>query len=870
MPKQRPITSTYRLQLNKDFKFENVIELLPYFKGLGISHLYLSPIFQATPGSTHGYDITDFNKINSELGGEKNFYRLCDVANKHNLGIILDFVPNHMAVNHHNNWWMNVLKEGNQSEHFKYFDIRLSNSQEKICLPVLGESLEDSIEQKEFMISKEDNEYFVNYYENKFPLNNQAVIFIENNLQLSKLSLKEYSQDLIFMKQILDFQHYKLTYWKTGSEQINYRRFFNINGLIGTNMDNEEVFEASHKLLFSLIGKGEIDGVRIDHPDGLSNPRRYFQRFQEKAKNIKSIKVGRKVFYLLVEKILTENEELRSDWLVHGTTGYDFACNLNKIFVKPDSYKKIQESYTQFTKQNTNPHELIKYCKALVIDNLFQAEFNYLCQQIIEIFNEKSKNNSEKQISKAFKELLVNFPVYRTYIEDTEASFKEDEMVILQTIKECKSSGENIEIFDELQKMLLQEKSYQSQKNKKFIREFQQLTCSVIAKGIEDTFHYRFYPLCSFNEVGCEPILQAKALENFHSHNQHIQDNWPLSMTNTSTHDSKRSEDVRARINVLSEVPQEWNNFVQKASALNKSTKQKSGLHGSNEEYLFYQTLIGSLTFSDYKNSNYEINIHYQQRIKDYLIKSFREAKKHTSWREVNENYENSLTTFIDEALRNKDFAKLSIDFAEQINLFGQINSLSQLVLKLTSPGIPDIYQGNEFFQYQLVDPDNRQTVDYKSRKELLKQTKTELSFKDLYRNPSLTKLAVTQTLLNYRRDNPNLFLSSDYLPLKVTGHFANSVIAFQRNLEDKLVIVIVPTHVYDLWDLNSNTLKIRNWNDTFVKINRNCELVNIFTGSIVSVDNEEVIKLSEELNKFPVAILQKNILRQKNNLVNE
>ncbi|AWR97487.1 malto-oligosyltrehalose synthase [Acidianus sulfidivorans JP7] len=715
---------SYRLQLNKDFNFENVIALLDYFQKLGVEYLYLSPILQARKGSTHGYDVFDFSKISEELGGEEKFKELAKKAKEKGLKIILDIVPNHMALE--NPYLMDVLKKGKESKYFNFFDIE----GDKIVLPILGEPLDDAINQGKLKIEEKGGEKFLDYYGLKLPLKGEG-----NDL-----------------KKLLEEQNYILTYWKDFTK-INYRRFFDVNGLIALKEENKEVFDAVHSKIFELVKQGYVQALRVDHIDGLLKPKEYLEWLRERLGN--SIRI-------YVEKILSSNEKLRKDWPIDGTTGYDFLRDVNLLFIDRNNKEVMEKIYEEFVGEKFDKRK----AKIDVIRQLFEGDLIRVAKQVEKI--------TGKDYSDVIEKFLPCMNVYRTYITEDEISWED-----LEEIKEAaECSPEILELLNNPLSMMY----------------IQQLEDPIMAKGYEDTFLYRDNTLISMNEVGSD-LKFGISCEEFHIRNLEREIFWPKTMITTSTHDTKLSEDVRARLNVLSRIPKEWKEKVFYWHKINKKFKNHDN-PTNNDEYRFYQVLLGSYT---------EFSKEYEDRIINYMIKAVREEKINTSWVEINEKYEKDLIFFIQNVMKSQEFLDSFIPFARKISKLGAINSVSQTILKLTSPGLPDIYQGNETLTYLLVDPDNRRKVDFDKLKKMLDSIINE-NPKILYDSieDGRLKLYITWKILNLRRQNPDLF--KGYKPITISGEKEENFCAFERNN----MIVIVPLNPLDVY-LGNTEIKIEN-----------------------------------------------------------
>ncbi|BCU71276.1 malto-oligosyltrehalose synthase [Stygiolobus caldivivus] len=692
------LLSTYRVQLNKGFNFDNVIEHLDYFTELGISHLYLSPVFQARPGSTHGYDVTDHTKINPELGGEDKYRELIRKAKEKGLGIIQDIVPNHTAV-HSDNWrLMDVLKNGKTSKYYQFFDFY--KEENKIRLPILEDSLDNVVSRGLIEIIKDkDGNYFLKYHDWRLPLSRMG-------------------QDL---NETLRDQFYELTYWK---EPPSYRRFFDVNELIAINQEVDFVFEETHKKILEF----DVDGFRIDHVDGLYEPEKYVKKLKEKSKN--------KI--ILVEKILSFDEKLFNG--PDGTTGYDFLnfSNLLYTFNEEDMTRVYYDFIgTDFT---YDIDKAIKEAKKFVIEELFNYEVSRL-SKLLGVSTETLKN------------YLSCLTRYRTYNNEV--------------IKEC-DKGEEI--------------SKAAKERPEIYTKLQQFMPAVFAKAYEDTFLYRYNRLVSLNEVGSNLAYYHFDCSKFHEFNSSRISS--LSLNATSTHDTKFSEDVRMKISAISEKPKEWEKRVKEwHEILNPKVDR-------NTEYRFYQVLVGSY---------YEgFTVDYKERLKSHMIKSVREAKEHTSWLKINQEYENKLIELVNETFDNKEFQRSFLEYETTIRKLGMIKSLSLLTLKVLSPGVPDFYQGTETWRYLLTDPDNRRSVDFDKLNTLLKNSKKYDSLMSRNMDDGRIKVYTTYKLLHLRQLYDEVIINGSYEPLKLPL----GLCGFTRG---KRILVIVKT----LASLGEQTIRI-------------------------------------------------------------
>ncbi len=785
MAAKRIPSATYRLQFNRGFTFAQAQEVLDYLKDLGISDCYASPLFRAGAESTHGYDICCFGEINPCLGGIEAFKKFSAAAREHGLGLLLDMVPNHMGSALTNQWWVDVLKHGAKSEYAQFFDIDWNpptpGLRNKVLLPVLEDHYWKVLEQGKLRVVEENGEFVIAYYDHKFPIAPE-----------SKSSLKH-------VHQLLQEQHYRLAYWRIAPHEINYRRFFDITELVSLRMEREEVFESTHKLLFELIDEGLVTGIRIDHPDGLWDPKKYFERLQKRGP-----------IYVVAEKILTGDEQLHKDWPVDGTTGYDFLNRLNGIFVEQRNEAAMTKVYQEIAECRDDFEKIVYESKQKVLAMSFQSEINALAHRLKAI--PQGQDFTLPELRAAVTEIATAFLVYRTYATETANPDP-------QVAGAMKIQGPAMSLIRDVMLSKIPAGD--------FVMKFQQLTGPVMAKGLEDTAFYNYNRLLSLNEVGGSPEKFGVSVDEFHRYNIEKQKRWPHSLLATATHDTKRGEDLRARLNVLSEMPEEWRKVVSKWITPGKAPTP-------NDQYMLYQTLVGAWT-GDHQG--------FTERLCAFMTKAMREAKANTTWTDPNEQYEKATSAYIKRLLTpDNPWWKEFKAFQRRIAFFGRYNSFSQLLLKMTSPGVPDFYQGTELWDFNLVDPDNRRPVDYKQRRELLEQAKRG--------GPPESKLFVIWRTLQCRKEHRNLFDIGEYVPLSATGRKGEHVCAFSRTYKDRKIIVVVPRLIYTLCGGKESAPVGAVWQDTELEANiANCR--NVFTGEIVSTN-----RLSDILKTYPIALL--------------
>jgi (1->4)-alpha-D-glucan 1-alpha-D-glucosylmutase len=956
-------SSTYRLQFNNHFRFNNAREIAGYLKDLGISDIYASPYFTASKGSVHGYDVLDQNSLNPEIGSEEEYEALVGTLTQCGIGQILDIVPNHMCVEGQGNaLWMDVLENGHSAHYASYFDINWhplkKELDNKILIPILSDQYGSVLEKGELTLVFEEGSFFIHYYDHKLPIipKTCCTILTLNSAALEcdlgadnpefqeltsivtalghlppttelnqELVLDRYRESVVIKRRFLNLyetgsairnfidanvatfngiigeprsfdlleallleQVYRIAHWRVATEEINYRRFFDINSLGAIRVEDPVVFEEIHRLVFKLVAEGSINGLRIDHSDGLLDPEEYFKRLQAACeKNDPSIgsSSSGKPFYVIGEKILIKSEQLPDSWPLFGTTGYDFAVQVNGLFVDTSNAKTFDILYTRFAQQQIDFQEVCLAKKKLVMQVAMSSEINMLGFYLNRI-SEQSRHTRDftlNSLSKSIVDVIAHFPVYRTYINSFEIS-EPDRQHIEAAITRAKRHNPAISasVFDFIRDVLLlrfpdNTSAEQKQSWLDFVKRFQQITGPIMAKGVEDSAFYVYNRLVSLNEVGGSPERFGITLEAFHGQNIERCKSRPLAMLATSTHDTKRSEDVRARINVLSEIPEQWRKGVIRWNRQNRKFTMmvnEKPAPDRNEEYLLYQTLVGTWPFCNPDAEEFAL---FRTRIKEYMVKAMREAKVHSSWINPNVPYEDAVMAFIDSILTESRRNSFLHDFAAFQKLTsgcGIFNSLSQTLLKITSPGVPDFYQGNELWDFSLVDPDNRRQVDFALRKQLLNELLQKETTAGLLkmagelvatRSDGRIKLYLTCKALNFRQESHNLFESGSYLPLDVEGSCKDNICAFERSLNGSSIIVVAPRFCSRLIvDSDGLPLGPDVWRDTRIMLphgNAADSYRNIFTGEVLRFDHKEgqlSLDLQEILQLFPVALLER------------
>lgn len=854
-----PWRATYRLQLQADFPLTAAEQLLPYLAQLGISHVYLSPCLQAAKGSTHGYDVTDPTRISEELGGEAAWQRFCAAAREQRLGVLLDFVPNHMAAQPANPWWDDVLTHGPYSRYADYFDVapETLTPRWRIGLAILGDAYQSVLASDQIGVDLAGETPRLKLYDGTLPLAPASWGLLAdssaNREALAKLSSiaavaaptdaqrAEYRQLVDQARTawqkagpktaavtltpeqlhaVLERQFYSLHTWKRANEVVNYRRFFDVNGLVGLRVERDEVFNAAHTRLHTALEAGEIQGVRVDHPDGLRDPAAYCRKLRT------LVPEGR----IFLEKILDSTEQLRPDWPVDGTTGYDFLATVNRVWMDAEKAEVLAGIYAEFTGHPIDLSRIIREKKTRIADDTFAGDLDRLTAIAARRADAswQTRDIGRRHLRQAIAAVSVSLPVYRTYRDATKLT-DEDRKLLQSAFASGRSLLEpgSRAAMDYVEQLLLSEPA--DADAAEFIARWQQLTPAVTAKGVEDTTFYCYDRLVSCNEVGAQAALLGIAAEKFHEFCHHLSVQWPHTMLATSTHDNKRSEDVRTRISVISEMPDAWRAAITEWAKLNRPA-WSGRAPDRHAEYLLYQTLVGAHPLGF-------------ERAWGYMCKALREAKINTSWHRPNEEYEASIREFLKAILANPEFTDSLAKFASELVWPGRVNSLAQTLIKLTAPGVPDFYQGTELWDLSLVDPDNRRPVDYEFRQKLLLEV-AEAKVEDIVAewDSGRAKLWLISRVLQLRRKHPDWFdAASSYVPVAARGARAGHVLGFVRS---GVVFTLVPRFT---------ALVQTDWRDTLVPLPAGV-WEDQFTGRqwIGGVSPAELFKV------FPVSLLVK------------
>jgi (1->4)-alpha-D-glucan 1-alpha-D-glucosylmutase len=878
----RPFRATYRVQLHAGFDFAAASRIADYLAALGVSHLYCSPYLQAAKDSTHGYDIVDPRAVNRELGGTAGHARLSEALRAAGLGQVLDIVPNHMAISGPDNpWWWDVLENGPSSRFASYFDVDWDPPETRfrnvVLLPVLADHYGRVLEHGDLRLHWKDGAFTIRYHDHVFPVSPQSLdtllvtaagrvgsdelAFIAGALSelpsptvtdrasverrhrhktvlyesLARLCAGESRVDKAIetvvaeinasadsLDALLERQNFRLAHWRAAARDLGYRRFFDINGLVGLRVEHEHVFRDTHRLVLGWLADGTLDGLRIDHPDGLRDPQGYLERLRSDGPEA----------WIIVEKILEPGEALRGSWPVDGTTGYDFLNRVSGLFVDPTGEKLLTEFYAEFTGESIDWAEVARAKKHDVMRLTMGSDLNRLTALFLDICERRRRyrDYTRHELHEALRDTLACFSVYRTYVRPEPAAVvEEDVRRIVEATEAARAHRADLdgELFEFLRDVL--RRRLVGDLETELTMRFQQLAGPVMAKGVEDTAFYNFNRLVSLNEVGGDPGSFGRGVDEFHRAGAETQERWPRTMLATSTHDTKRSEDVRARLHLISEIPERWAEAVHRWSVRN-ARHRRADWPDRNSEYLFYQTLVGAWPIET-------------GRMTGYMEKAAREAKAHTSWTSPNEAYDAALRAFVEGAMADLTFTVDVEAFVAPLIAAGRINSLAQTLLKLTAPGIPDIYQGTELWDLSLVDPDNRRPVDYALRERLLADLDRATPEQIMARSDEgLPKLWVIRQTLHLRRRRPELFgPEGSYRPLAVTGERWGHVVAFARG---DGVVTVVPRLVMRLE---------KRWLDTALELPAG-RWRNELTGQIV----QGVVRLDDLLARFPVALLSR------------
>lgn len=941
--------ATYRLQFRPEFGFAEAQRILPYLAELGISDIYASPILKARSGSSHGYDVVDTSQINPELGTEAEFEALMSEVQEREMGWVQDIVPNHMAYDSQNQFLMDVLAHGQDSEYCEFFDIDWEHPYEdfrgKVLTPMLGDFYGKCLENGEIQLSYDESGLSVNYYGLKIPLRIESyaslinhdfgrlsrslgrrhpdaikmlgLLYIVKNIP-SETAGKERKDQAEFVKglfwelynenpkvkgfidqnlkrfngevekpesfdlldNLLGEQFFRLCFWKVGAEELNYRRFFTVNELICLRLEDAKVFGKTHDLIGKLVASGKLTGLRLDHIDGLYAPTEYLERLRAKMGDI----------YIVAEKILELGEELPESWQIQGTSGYDFLNHVNGIFCQQENENAFTDLYDRLTGLRPVYSEMLADKKRLIAETNLVGDVDNLANLLKKIAGvyRYGRDFTMAGLKKAIQEVLVQFPIYCTYIDGQGVSDRA-RGYLREAIEKAK--GKMPQLLNEMNLiekfLLLEYDEWVSESERErwlhFSMRFQQFSGPLMAKGIEDTLFYVYSRLVSLNEVGGHPDKFGTTVSDFHEHNQQKLADWPHAMNATSTHDTKRSEDTRLRINVLSEIPEEWEQQVNSWREMNRDKKTvvgKRSIPDRNDEYFLYQNMLGAFPEAvgplgsqgspeneALEGIDEEEYSEFVDRIKDYVIKAVREAKVHTAWLRADTEYEEGFITFVEGILKpgeENEFLSSFRAFQQRLAVYGSFNSLSQTLLKIASPGVPDFYQGTELWDLSLVDPDNRRAVNYDERLSFLQEIKRRsqtgmmslLSDLKATRADGRMKLFLIARALEAKRQYLPVFQQGDYLPLQVAGQYAHHIVAFARHYQGQTAIAVAPRLLTHVIGPEHNPLGTEVWGDTRLEIPGHLQSNWIEAIVKEKISNNSALSVGEILQHFPVALL--------------
>jgi (1->4)-alpha-D-glucan 1-alpha-D-glucosylmutase len=794
--------ATLRIQLHRHFTFADAMALVGYFAALGISHLYASPIMTARPGSTHGYDSIDVETINPELGGENGLRSLVHELRKHDMGLILDIVPNHMAVGNGNAWWVDVLARGQTSRYAKYFDIVWdagdANLRGKVLLPVLGRPYGDALQAGEITLRRDAAGVpIIGYFDHAFPLADASIETIGSKSQDSFDGATGAGREQLH--HLLERQNYRLAWWRSGNDQINWRRFFEINDLAAVRVEDDEVFEAVHVMVFRLYAEGWIDGLRIDHIDGLAQPEAYCRKLRARLAELERRRPAHcrnKQAYIVVEKILAPDETLPEAWQTDGTTGYDFMDDINALQQDEAGEQPLTEWWRRISGRTSEFAAEELMARRQILAQSFSAQCESAVNALLEIAQSSlaTRDFARPALRRCFIEILVHFPVYRIYASVDRAS-NQDSAFLLRAVADAKTTclPSDVWLIDVLAKWLLGEPigPQTNAAQSLALTRFQQLSAPLCAKAVEDTAFYRYGRLISRNDVGFNAGRFFISAAEFHDRMHHRASKLPRSMLATATHDHKRGEDVRARLAVVSELAADWISAAEQWIQLSlPHCHNASGnrMPSQGDLAILFQTIVGCWPFGLAPSDGKGIEA-FGRRVAAWQQKALREAKLQTDWTTPHDEYERAAAEMVAWLFsgRSEVLSKIA-QFAARVSEIGVVNSLSQLVVKLTGPGVPDIYQGTEFWDLSLVDPDNRAPVDFAVRK-LALDSLDELEPNDL--TDPRVKQFILARILAVRKKHPDLFANGAYQPLQIVGPLAEHVVAFARVLRDTASITV-------------------------------------------------------------------------------
>jgi len=923
----KDLTATLRLQFHRDFTLDDATALVDYFAELGISHIYASPLLTARPGSMHGYDVIDPTRINPELGGEPALHRLVDALRGKGMGLILDIVSNHMAVGGSGNaWWLDVLEWGRRSPYAQFFDIEWNSPdpllEGQLLVPFLGSDYGEALQQGtvKLRLDVDNGSLYAEHYEHRFPITPPSygeVLRAADHPQLRTLAhhfdalktepapyqaarllrteLAEQLQDASTrqaleqalncyesttddgfrrLHSLLERQNYRLASWRTAGDDINWRRFFDINELGGLRVERPVVFEETHAKIFELIGDGLVDGLRIDHIDGLADPRGYCRRLRRRVDRLNAGRPQDAVqdhVPIYVEKILAGGERLHDDWGVDGTTGYEFMNQVSLLQHDPAGESLLCSLWSETSGRTTDFMEEARQARQLVLTGPLAGDFETVALSLLQVArgDVMTRDITLGAIRRALLELIIHFPVYRTYIA-APGRREADEPFFQQALDGAKTTLSEADwpLLEHLQRWLGGESLRQLPRSLRKIRRyactrFQQLTSPAAAKAVEDTACYRSGILLSRNDVGFDPQHFSAPLQAFHDECLQRAEHFPRNMLTTATHDHKRGEDTRARIAVISERAEWFAGKVRRWREMSASHIQQLGdgaAPSPGDELMLFQILLGSWPL-DLRADDKAAMEQYCTRILQWQEKALREAKLRTTWSDPNSDYESACRQHVEYLLLADEGAPLRDEIAAaaaELAPAGALNSLVQSLLRMTTPGVPDLYQGTEYWDFSLVDPDNRRPVDFTARQHSLASAASLDELLQSWHDGRI-KQAVIRRTLQLRRRYPRLFSEGRYLPLAVSGEQAEQLLAFARELEGEWVVVVVPRLAADLLgDRGVPSIPAQRWGNTRIELPEalnGSEFERLFDGTTVS-SQQASLEVARVLDGLSAAVL--------------
>ena len=800
-------TGTYRVQLHAGFTLDDAVAILPRLVDLGVSHLYCSPYLASAPGSTHGYDVVDHSRVDDEAGGDAARERLVAALGAHGLGHVLDIVPNHMAVGvRANSAWWDLLRHGRQSRYATWFDVDWSRHGGRVLVPVLGEPLDVVLSRGELKVDADPDGPVLRYYDHVFPLADGT------------------ADSGVVGQELLDRQHYLLAHWRETPRALNYRRFFDVTTLAGLRVEDDEVFAETHARVLGWVADGSLDGIRVDHPDGLTDPAAYLGRLAERAPGA----------WVVVEKILEPGEAL-PPWPVAGTTGYDALALVQQVLLDASAEQAMTDLYGEVTGAETDYAAVVREAKDHVLREVLVPEVDRLVGLVEDAATEHRVTASRDEIGDTVRALLAAFPVYRTYTSYAEGAGHADLTHVRDAVDAARQApGVHEPTLDLLAAVLRADPATRTATTEHLLARWQQTTGPVMAKGVEDTTFYRYHRLTALNEVGSDPGVFGVSPTDFHAECVAAQRDWPLRMTTLSTHDTKRSEDVRARLLALAEMPDRWGRLVRTwfdRYADRLGDDRDDGVD-RNTAYLLFQTLVGA----------YPLPV---DRAVPYLEKAAREAKQRTSWTDPDPAYESALRDLVTASATDEHTLRELADLMAEVEPAARVVSLAQKLVQLTMPGVPDVYQGSELWDHSLVDPDNRRPVDHALRERLACDVASLGAAQILARaEEGLPKLHVVRAALRLRRERPEAFgAAGSYTPLSASGARAAHCLAFIRGGEVVTVVPRLPLRLAGDWSGTTLALPPGDW-------------TNVLTGARVAGGGHLVGDLFAD---FPVALLARS-----------